>query len=222
MLENLDADPGSLDQYDELLRRDSSLTTLEFFQTVLPEDSIHYLVLFTKKLDERGNPFKIHKPFSDLETMAAAMAEFDNDEQYIGVYHACAGYLKPFIELDELNKWGKPKRQFRVGDNWHQAKAFWVDIDCGEEKHAKGEGYLTKRDACTALYKFADTIEWPRPMVVDSGNGIHAYWPLESEIDYGAWVRTAVKLKATAAHLGLIADPTRTADFDLAPVPCSS
>lgn len=189
------------------------MDTLEFFQTVLPEDSIHYLVLFTKKLDERGNPFKIHKPFSDLETMAAAMAEFDNDEQYVGVYHACAGYLKPFIELEELNKWGKPKRQFRVGDNWHQAKAFWVDIDCGQEKFDKGEGYLTKRDACTALYKFADTIAWPRPMVVDSGNGIHAYWPLEEEIDYGTWVRTAVKLKATAAHLGLIADPTRTADF---------
>ena len=106
------------------------MDTLEFFQTVLPEDSIHYLVLFTKKLDERGHPFKIHKPFSDLETMAAAMEEFDDDEQSIGVYHACGGYLKPVIELDELNKWGKPKRQFRVPDNWNQAKAFWIDVDC--------------------------------------------------------------------------------------------
>ena len=189
------------------------MDALEFFQTVLPRDSIHYLVLFSTKLDKRGNPLKLHKPFSDLETMVAAMDKFDNDPQYVGTYHACAGYLKPYIELDELNDWGKPKRKYRVLENWHQARAFWLDIDCGEDKHAKGEGYLTKKDACIALYKFADTIEWPRPMIVDSGNGIHAYWPFEEEIDYATWVRAAVKLKATAAHLGLIADPTRTADF---------
>lgn len=189
------------------------MNTLEFLQTVVPDDGITYLVLFTKRLNERGEPFKVHKPFSDLETMAAMAAEYDADPQYLGVYHACGSYQRPFIELDELNAWGKPKRQFRVPANWSRAKAFWVDIDCGAEKAAAGKGYETKTLAAKAIFGFADAIGWPRPMLVDSGGGLHVYWPLAKAIRHEAWCKVAALLKAALAHFGVIADPTRTADF---------
>lgn len=190
------------------------MDTLEFLQAVLPEDSIHYLVLFSATLkDNKGESIKLHRPYSDLESMANAALEFDHDPAYTAVYHACSGYRAPFVELDELNKWGKPAKKYRTEQNWDRAKAFWVDIDCGQDKFDRGEGYLTKADAAKAIFKFADTIGWARPMLVDSGNGLHAYWPLTKPLKSESWRKLANVLKATLAHEGVRADPTRTADF---------
>lgn len=190
------------------------MDTLDFLQAVLPQDSIHYLVLFSATLkNEKGEPIKLHRPYSDLESMAHAAQQFDNDPAYTAVYHACSGYRVPFIELDELNKWGKPVKKYRTEQNWDRAKAFWVDIDCGQDKFDKGEGYLTKSDAAKAIFKFADTIGWARPMLVDSGNGLHAYWPLAKALKAESWRKLSNVLKATLAHEGMRADPTRTADF---------
>lgn len=181
------------------------MDTLEFLQKILPEHGIHYLALF-----KEGYKFPAHKVYTDLETMAEAINSMANSNS-LSVYHACASYQKAVIEIDGDD--GKVKRKYRIQSNWDRAKAFWVDIDCGEAKHAKGEGYLTKRDACQAVFKFADTIGWPRPMIVDSGNGMHAYWPLTKDIAHDKWVKVAKGFKATLHHCGVIADPTRTADF---------
>lgn len=190
------------------------MDTLDFLRTILPEEGNYYLVLFSAKLkDKQGNPAKLHKSYSDVESMAYAAQQYDADPNYLAVYHACSGYRTPCIELDELNEWGKPKRRYRVPENWDRAKAFWVDIDCGQEKFDKGEGYLTKSDAAKAIFKFADTIGWARPMLVDSGNGLHAYWPLTKALKSESWRKLANVLKATLAHDGVLADPTRTADF---------
>lgn len=184
------------------------MDTLAFFQAVLPDDGIHYLVLFPK-----GKDYKVHKPYSDLESMAYAAMEFDADSSIDAVYHSCGAFRTPFIELEELNAWGKPKRKYRVPENWHRAKSFWCDLDCGQEKADKGAGYLTKTDAVKALYGFCAKVGWPRPMIVDSGGGLHAYWPLERSITHEKWRIVATQLKACMQHVGLIADPTRTADF---------
>ena len=180
------------------------MNTLEFLKAILPEEGIHYLALF-----KEGYKFPAHKAYTDLETMAYAIDGMANSQQ-LSVYHACATYQKAVIEIEDGDK---VKRKYRIPENWDRAKAFWVDIDCGQEKFDKGQGYLTKKDAVVAAYKFADTIGWPRPMVVDSGNGIHLYWPLTKDISHTAWRKVANVLKATLAHEGVIADPTRTADF---------
>jgi hypothetical protein len=183
------------------------VNTLEFLKAILPEEGIHYLALF-----KEGYKFPAHKAYTDLETMAYAIDGMAKSNQ-VSVYHACATYQKAVIELDELDSKGNPKRKYRIPENWDRAKAFWVDIDCGQDKFDKGDGYLTKKDAVMASYKFADTIGWPKPMIVDSGNGIHLYWPLTKDISHNAWRKVASILKATLAHEGVIADPTRTADF---------
>lgn len=183
-------------------------STLEFFQATLPEQGIHYLALF-----KEGQRYPTHKEYTDLEEMAYAAAEFDSDPTFVAVYHACGGYLRPFIEQDERNVWGKPIKKYRTTENQGCTKSFWADIDCGEEKHTKGDGYLTKRDACVAIFDFSKKIRWPKPMIVDSGNGIHAYWPLTKEISMENWVKVAKGLKATLHHCGVLADPSRTADY---------
>lgn len=183
------------------------MNTLEFLKSILPEFGIHYLALF-----KEGYKFPAHKVYTDLETMAEAIEGMAGSKQ-LSVYHACASYQKAVIELDELDVKGNPKRKYRIPENWDKAKAFWVDVDCGQDKFDKGQGYLTKKDACVAMAKFAKDVGIPRPMLVDSGNGVHAYWPLTHEIGHELWRKVATVLKATLAHAKVIADPTRTADF---------
>lgn len=183
------------------------MNTLEFLKSILPEFGIHYLALF-----KEGYKFPAHKVYTDLETMAEAIEGMAGSKQ-LSVYHACASYQKAVIELDELDVKGNPKRKYRIPENWDKAKSFWVDVDCGQKKFDKGQGYLTKKDACVAMAKFAKDVGIPRPMLVDSGNGVHAYWPLTHEIGHELWRKVATVLKATLAHAKVIADPTRTADF---------
>ncbi|MFM1990284.1 MAG: hypothetical protein RJA99_3241 [Pseudomonadota bacterium] len=182
------------------------MDTLEFLRTILPDEGIYYLALFRE-----GYQFPAHRAYTDLETMAYAVEEMA-DKKGLSVYHACASYQKAVIEIESDDP-DKPKRKYRIPENWDRAKAFWVDIDCGQEKFDKGDGYITKADAAKAAFKFADTIGWPRPMLVDSGNGLHAYWPLIKPLKAESWRKIANVLKATLAHEGVRADPTRTADF---------
>lgn len=176
------------------------MNTLEFFQTILPPEGVYYLALI-----EKGTGKVVHKPFTDLEVMSKAVAKFSSDERF-STYHACSSYQNAIVEVDG-------KKRFRVPENWNRAKAFWIDLDCGADKAAKGEGYLTKKDAVVAVSSFCKQHNLPQPMLVDSGNGIHCYWPLTKAIKHEAWRPVAAAFKAILAHHGVLADPTCTADF---------
>lgn len=201
---------GSFDQYATPLpdtpvsSQASNSETLEFLKIILPKEGIHYLAIF-----EEGREVPAHKVYTDLETMAYAIERMANSQQ-ASVYHACATYKQPVIAIKDGDR---AKRKYRIPENWDKAKSFWVDVDCGQEKFDKGQGYLTKKDACVAIDEFSKNIGWPEPMIVDSGNGIHAYWPLTTDITHGEWVSIAKDLKATLHHCGVKADPSRTADF---------
>jgi hypothetical protein len=101
---------------------------------------------------------------------------------------------------------GSRKNQFK-------AKAFWLDVDCGLAKSEKGEGYPTKKDALVAIKQLCAKTGLPAPLIIDSGNGLHIYWPLTKAISSSTWIKIANRFKAVTIHLGLIADPTATADF---------
>ena len=175
------------------------MDTLEFLQTVLPEDGIKYLALIDPKT---GKP--AHKSYENLIDMAKAIEQFDSKP--VQVYHACGAYKEAHVFVDGKKKW-------RVPENHLKAKAFWLDIDCGEEKHQKGEGYPTKKDAYAAIKKFCAATGLPLPLIIDSGNGLHTYWPLTKAIKSDTWKKIANRFKTVTTHLGIIADPTATADF---------
>ena len=187
------------------------MDALEFLRTVLPEYGIHYLTLFTKEINPKtSKPYTHHKHYLSLEEMAEAVSYWDSHPKYTATYHACATYQKPFVEVD---KDGEVWKKYRIPENWDRAKAFWVDIDCGQKKFDAGQGYLTQMDAVKAIAGFSKTLGLPRPMIVDSGNGVHAYWPLTKEITHTKWVTVAKWLKSCLAHEKVIADSSRTADF---------
>jgi hypothetical protein len=176
------------------------MNTLEFLRAILPEDGVHYIALFKK--DQK---FPAHLAFATLEKMAAKIIELDAKPQY-AVYHACASYKENYYEENG-------KKRYRKQPNWNRAKALWIDVDCGEAKAAEGKGYVDKLAAAKAIYGFCNKTSFPRPMVIDSGNGIHCYWPFTRSVSPAAWQMLANKLHDCFMHFGIRVDPSRTADF---------
>lgn len=178
------------------------MNTLEFLQTILPEEGWKLLAL--------GRPEHsglAHKAYESLEVMAKAIDSYDR-QPTTTVYHACCAYKGPNF-TDE--KTGKTK--YRGEPNWFKAKAFWADIDCGEKKAAEGKGYATKSEAAKAIFGFCREHGFPDPMVVDSSGGLHCYWPLTQTIGPKSWCRIADGFKAALKAGGVIVDPSRTADL---------
>lgn len=176
------------------------MDTLDFFRAILPDEGVYYLALIDKKTGRVA-----HRGFQNFEDLTLGMAEFDKRDD-LNVYHACASYKEPYVEVDG-------KRKYRIPENWHKAKSFWIDLDCGEDKVAKGDGYITKRAAAEAIHAFCKEHSFPLPMFVDSGNGVHCYWPLTKAISPEKWKAVANVFKAVLAETGVLADPTCTADF---------
>jgi hypothetical protein len=78
----------------------------------------------------------------------------------------------------------------READNCQSIKSFFFDLDC-----KGGDTYEDQESALAALQEFCKTVKFPRPTIVNSGNGIHAYWPLTESVGREEWVATARKLK---------------------------
>lgn len=95
----------------------------------------------------------------------------------------------------------------RTAKNAKWFKAFWVDLDCGE-----GKPYENQAEALAALKEFCIAVSLPKPTIVNSGRGIHAYWPLQETIGYNDWKPVAEGFKKLCAANNLHADPAVTAD----------
>jgi len=81
----------------------------------------------------------------------------------------------------------------RTQDNVESLRSFWVDIDCGknksaiDEKTGRPQGYETQTDGLKALKAFCKETNLPPPLIINSGNGIHAYWPLQEDVPKDEW-----------------------------------
>ena len=81
----------------------------------------------------------------------------------------------------------------RTQENAESLQSFWVDIDCGpdkaliDSKTGRPEGYETQAAGFAALRDFCAAVKLPRPLIVNSGNGLHAYWPLTEEVAKEEW-----------------------------------
>ena len=85
------------------------------------------------------------------------------------------------------------------------AKSFFLDLD----------GYETKKDAASALETFLQKTglnALGEPLIVDSGGGLHCYWPLKDEVPSLIWKPVAENLKLLCRQEGFKIDMTVTAD----------
>ncbi len=157
---------------------------LDFLKLVLPGHGNYCWVTIKDKKAKQG--FTV-----TIEELAKKLVE--EDAKGIDTYFACASFLEPTK---------------RKGDNACAVRAFWLDIDAGP-----GKPYSNADAAVDALDGFCSKAGLPFATVVCSGNGVHAWWPLDRELEPLEWKEYAVKLKELCGTYRFNADPTRTADI---------
>ena len=107
------------------------------------------------------------------------------------VFHSCAVFN------------AKERRQEHVA----ALGCFWFDIDAGASKP-----YADAVTAYRALKEWLAAVKLPVPIIVSSGGGLHAYWPLRSPLGLAEWRRGANHLRALAEKHGLELDAGSTID----------
>ena len=139
---------------------------------------------------------------SPVQKLVKTREEFDKlvaeyVEQGRDVYFGCA-------------KFGEENN--RTKDNVLAIKSFWIDLDCGEakavvnEKTGRPDGYADQETALAELTSFCELIGIPKPLLVNSGRGIHAYWPLKEAVDRAAWEPVAARLNELCVLHNLYVD----------------
>lgn len=143
------------------------------------------------------------------ETIPAAIAHV-NWLTYTGTpaYFAMATYAEKQV-WDPSGNGGAGKWRYRTQANAQYIRSFYLDLDVDPEDPKK---FASKEDAVAQLKAFAYKIGMPPPMVVDSGGGIHAYWPFFSAVTTQEWRPLADKLKAICTAEDFKADRSLTSD----------
>ena len=91
----------------------------------------------------------------------------------------------------------------RAKHNVQSLKAFWLDIDCGPTKD-----YMTQEEGLLALQDFCKTVGLPKPIIINSGRGLHVYWSLTEAVPREEWEPVAARLKEVCKLQGLRVDPS--------------
>ena len=160
--------------------------SFDLLDTVLPSDGRYCVVGIGNYVDQR---------FAETREQAEEIIQ-----EFIGsnvnVYFGCS-------KFGQLND--------RTHDNVVAIRALWLDIDCGPTKgvpNEKGkiEGYLDQEIGLGELQKFCATVGLPKPILVNSGHGIHAYWLLEQTLTRKEWDPLAKRFKQLCKQHGLIVD----------------
>ena len=162
------------------------MNNLDFLKGLL-SDSGHYCV-FAAKGDVR-----IQKFYDTIEDAERATRKFIADG--LNTYFALSTFKEP------------TKDAGRKGANAHELKSFFLDLDCGPTYE-----YPTKEDAVAAVRDFCKKLSLPKPLMINSGRGVHVYWPLTEALSAEQWAVEADRLKRCCSENGLLADPAVTAD----------
>ena len=157
---------------------------MNFYETVLPARGVHCVAAIDKKGIVK------HYWLQSAKEVGEKVEEIGNQGR--NVYFALGSFF------DDSK---------RSAANCHSMRSFFVDLDC-----KGGDTYESKEAALESLIGFCKKVKFPRPTVVDSGNGVHAYWPFDAEIDTKDWVQAANKLKMLCSHHKFMIDRSVTAD----------
>ena len=161
------------------------METKKFLESVLGDEG-HYCIFAYRLSDER----KVQKFYDNLD--AAIHAAHNLDAEGYDAYFA----------LGTFDQAGS-----RKAPNVKQLRSFFLDLDCGPTKD-----YATQSEALAALRSFCKELKLPRPTIVNSGRGIHVYWPLIAPVSREAWVPVAEQLKRLCTKHGMRNDPSVPAD----------
>jgi len=110
----------------------------------------------------------------------------------------------------------------RQANNVRMVKCLAIDVDCMHKLDlpdangaVKQKAYASPKAGFEAIMKFIETVELTglgQPWLVNSGGGVHAYWPLTEAVSVAEWKPVAEQFKRLCFSKGLQIDPTVTGD----------
>jgi hypothetical protein len=156
----------------------------DFFNSVLPTQGVYCAVGIRAGTVRQA----FYPTIADIEAAANGMAS-----QGVDAYFALASFTDA--------------ADGRTADNAAFLRAFFLDLDCGV-----GKPYADQTEASVALSEFVRSVGFPTPYIVNSGGGLHVYWPLTEDVPAQVWFPHARALKKLCAEYNLHADPAVTAD----------
>lgn len=169
---------------------------VSFLNAVLPTTGKY--IVATKKQNEGLK----HHILETKDLVAQTAGKVFRDNQDVDCWFALASYKQGWHKNPKTGK-----NNLRVQTNIQAIKSLWLDLDVGE-----GKDYADIKSALTDLLTFVAKLKLPKPYLVQSGRGIHAYFPFTEEVSKRKWQPLADKFKTACFELGLRADPARTAD----------
>jgi len=160
-----------------------------FLEAVLPtlELGQYYVSIFIGKPSEDSTIDKLIERYHS--TMDSLIETIDNPP---------SGLWNTYFLVASTNQ---PNRR---GPSIAKRRCFFLDIDLKE--------YKDKAQAWGALQTFFQAFDLPHPCIVDSGNGIHAYWIMDEDLPIAEWRKVALHLKHLCYINAFYVDPTVTAD----------
>lgn len=175
-----------------------------FLSHVLPTAGLYCVAIAA------GKGFR-HRFFDNLEK--AYNFALQQDAEGETVYVAQATYSEHAREANLHNRglqggsknpdWQKERSK----GNTVALRSFFLDIDCGA-----GKPYPDQTHGAKALATAVAKANLPAPVVVRSGNGLYAYWPMVEDVPVGQWETIARVLKDVMVAVGFEADPAPTAN----------
>ena len=128
----------------------------------------------------------------------------DVRQELVATREEADALIEQFVQAGRNVFFGVAK--YKTGDNRKKEnvlglKAFWLDVDCGPSKAepnpktGRPDGYVDQKAGLEALMGFCKTVGLPTPTLVNSGGGIHAYWPLEEVASRRDWEAVAERFK---------------------------
>lgn len=155
-----------------------------FYSAVLPPDGPYCVVGIKAGVLQ-------HTYHTTIEEMVAQGALLRSRES--NVFFALASFIDP--------------ADGRKAVNVKALRSFFIDLDCGADKP-----YASRDDAAIALKAFVLATKLPTPYIVNSGRGLHVYWPFYEVLDVLAWRPLARRFKTLCVEHKLGIDLTVTAD----------
>ena len=182
------------------------METKTFLGGVLPSDGYYCMVALRP-------PAVVQNFYSSIDDVIDAAEYFD--VKGYNSYFALATFQDTpdkKIKLTQRGDYSIRETKGRRVKNTRYLKSLFLDLDCGDDKVAARGGYANQDDAIAALRKFCEVLSLPRPIIINSGRGIHVYWVLSEQIPLDDWLPAASRLKKLCADNNLLADPRVTAD----------
>lgn len=137
-----------------------------------------------------GGRRKVQKFYTTIDDALSAAYSMDGNE--LNAYFG----LGTFVEGSNRTK-----------ANVAQMRSLFLDLDCGPEKE-----FPDQTTAIKELRAFCKAVGMPKPLLVNSGRGIHVYWPLTAPAPVSEWFPVAEALKAACTEHRFKADPNVTSD----------